>query len=124
MIVIAIIAILAAIALPKFITARHNAYVSACLLNERNLATALESYSNDNRTYPVDMAHLVQSGSAGHINSIPTCPSGAGVPYEYQVNADLDSFTLVCRGYHHFQVQRIPEGFPQYSASGGLREHP
>jgi hypothetical protein len=70
------------------------------------------------------MDRLLQAGNAGHINAIPTCPSGAGVPYEYEVSTDRDSFTLICRGYHHFQVRRIPEGFPQYTASGGLREHP
>lgn len=122
MIAIAIIAILAAIALPKFMTARHNAYLSACFVNERNLATALESYSNDNHSYPDTMQRLVETGNTGHINSIPVCPSGANVPYEYQVTPDHSSYTIVCRGYHHYQVPRIQEGFPRYSAESGLQE--
>ncbi|MFH1741858.1 MAG: prepilin-type N-terminal cleavage/methylation domain-containing protein [bacterium] len=52
LIVVAIIGILAAIAVPNFMNARMRAQVSRAVADERNLATALESYRIDNNRYP------------------------------------------------------------------------
>jgi prepilin-type N-terminal cleavage/methylation domain-containing protein len=52
LIVVAIIAILAAIAIPNFLEAQIRAKVSRCHSDMRSLATALESYFVDNNTYP------------------------------------------------------------------------
>ena len=54
LIVVAIIAILAAIAVPNFLEAQVRAKVSRCKNDMRTLATALESYRTDNTQYPVD----------------------------------------------------------------------
>ena len=124
MIAMAIIAILAAVTLPRLITARYRAYLSACMVNERNIATALETYRNDNRLYPATIQLLVQANMGGDINKLPTCPSAPTTGYQYDVAIDGDSFTLSCPGYHHFQLPGRTLGFPQYSASSGLREFP
>jgi len=52
LIVVAIIAILAAIAVPNFLEAQIRAKVSRVLADHRSLATAIESYFIDHSTYP------------------------------------------------------------------------
>ena len=56
LIVVAIIAILAAIAVPNFLEAQTRAKVSRVKADQRSLATAIESYSIDWNTYPPDAA--------------------------------------------------------------------
>ncbi len=53
LIVVAIIAILAAIAVPNFLEAQTRAKVSRCEADMRALSTALEIYFVDNRNYPI-----------------------------------------------------------------------
>lgn len=118
---IAIIAILAAIAIPRFVTARYRAYLSACSLNLRNVGTALESYRTDNRSYPPTTATLI---TANIITKLPTCPSAPGNPYPYVVAVDGESYTLNCPGYHHYQILGRAAGYPQYEAAGGFRDGP
>ncbi|MGC8769027.1 prepilin-type N-terminal cleavage/methylation domain-containing protein [Calditerrivibrio sp.] len=54
LVVVAIIAILAAIAIPQFAKYRQNAYNSAANSDIRNAKTALESYFADKQEYPED----------------------------------------------------------------------
>jgi type IV pilus assembly protein PilA len=53
LIVVAIIGILAAVAIPQFSTYRAKAYNSAAQSDLRNLKTNLESAFGDNQQYPV-----------------------------------------------------------------------
>jgi len=53
LIVVAIIAILAAIAVPNFLEAQVRAKVSRCKADMRSTVTAIESYAVDNNTYPL-----------------------------------------------------------------------
>ena len=54
LIVVAIIAILAAIAVPNFLEAQVRAKVSRVKSDMRSMATALEAYRIDNTKYPID----------------------------------------------------------------------
>ncbi len=54
LIVVAIIAILAAIAVPNFLEAQTRSKVSRCKADMRSLATALEAYTTDWNNYPLD----------------------------------------------------------------------
>ena len=54
LIVVAIIGILAAIAVPNFLQAQTRAKLSRVQADFRNVRTALESYRIDNNTYPYD----------------------------------------------------------------------
>jgi len=59
---VAIIAILAAIAVPNFLEAQVRAKVSRVNNDLRMLATALEAYMVDHNTYPQPCAYLLRSG--------------------------------------------------------------
>ena len=52
LIVVAIIGILAAIAIPQFSSYRQKAYNSAAVSDLKNVKTSLESYYADNQHYP------------------------------------------------------------------------
>ena len=66
--VVVIIGILAAIAIPKFRTSKEEAQTSKMKGDLRNLATAQEAYSSDNGAYyngPIPAAALVYNPSQG-----------------------------------------------------------
>ena len=56
MIVVAIIGILAAIAIPQFAAYREKAYHSATASDLKNMKTGLEAYNADNQVYPTNLA--------------------------------------------------------------------
>jgi prepilin-type N-terminal cleavage/methylation domain-containing protein len=58
LIVVAIIGILAAIAIPQFSSYRAKAYNSAANSDLKNMKTGMESFMADEQTYPVDVAYL------------------------------------------------------------------
>jgi prepilin-type N-terminal cleavage/methylation domain-containing protein len=65
LIVVVIIGILAAIAIPKFANTKEKAYVAAMKSDLRNLVTAQEGYFADNVTYTATIANLSYNTSAG-----------------------------------------------------------
>lgn len=67
LIVVAIIAILAAIAVPNFLEAQTRAKVSRVKADLRTLATGMESYYVDNNKYPVNSIAAAPSGRFGLI---------------------------------------------------------
>ena len=56
MVVVAIIAVLAGVLIPNFSRARSQAQTSACVGNEKIIATALELYFTDKQSYPATSA--------------------------------------------------------------------
>ena len=80
MIVVAIIALLAAIAIPSFMNARTRSQSSACQNNLRQLSGAKDQYALDNNNAtPANPADLVNT----YIKSVPNCPAGGA----YTLNA-------------------------------------
>jgi type II secretion system protein G len=71
LIVVAIIAILAAIAVPNFLEAQTRAKVSRVKADFRSLATALESYNVDNKHYPPSYAFGYTTGATVFEASLP-----------------------------------------------------
>ena len=65
LIVVVIIGILAAIAIPKFSNTKEKAYVAAMKSDLRNLATAEESYFNDHNGQYGTLTDVAVRGSAG-----------------------------------------------------------
>ena len=80
MIVVLIIGILVAIAVPNFIRARESARARACVANLRQIDSAKEQYAMDQRlaqgaTMP-SLAALCGNGTTTYIKgSAPSCPS-------------------------------------------------
>jgi prepilin-type N-terminal cleavage/methylation domain-containing protein len=80
MIVVAIIGLLAAIAIPNFVKARATSQANACINNLRQIDAAanefaLETGQSTGATinYPGDLTPYIKLNSA---NSIPPCPAG------------------------------------------------
>jgi prepilin-type N-terminal cleavage/methylation domain-containing protein len=74
MIVVLIIGILLAIAIPNFVKARDGSRGKACVGNLKQVDSAKQQYMMDNKTTtaPSTMPNLVPS----YIKSTPSCPSG------------------------------------------------
>lgn len=92
MIVVAIIGLLAAIAIPNFIAARQTAALNACLANIRTLQAAVEMFriaNNDN--IPVAPANL-----APYLRAVPTnCPVDGTSIYDINQTSGLVTCTNV-----------------------------
>ena len=73
MIVVAIIAILAAVAIPNFVKYRRNSQAAACVSNLKQIQAAIEQAKMAGTT-PGSLADLV--GSDKYIKATPTCPAG------------------------------------------------
>ncbi|MBX3730655.1 MAG: prepilin-type N-terminal cleavage/methylation domain-containing protein [Candidatus Sumerlaeia bacterium] len=110
LIVVAIIAILAAIAVPNFLEAQVRAKVSRAKSDLRTLATALEAYRVDNNDYP-----YITDGAGGTMGEwtmpagIPpnrTGPGGLTTPIAYISSALDDPFVFDHRGDGTGQMAR------------------
>ncbi len=76
LIVVVIIGILAAIAIPKFANTKEKAYIAAMKSDLRNLVTAEEAFFSDSVKYTSDMTQLKYKPSTGVWT--PTVVVGAG----------------------------------------------
>jgi type IV pilus assembly protein PilA len=101
MIVIAIIGILAAIAIPQFSAYRTRSYNSAAEADIRNAATAQEAYYVDNQTYKQDPLGLIGSNYGFYTTANVNVTGGAGAT-QYTMTALHSSgnktYTLVGPG--------------------------
>ena len=93
LIVVVIIGILAAIAIPKFANTKEKAYIAAMKSDLRNLVTAEESYFADNVTY-TNALGTAFNASAGVTVSIAS-PSGTG----WSATAAHNGTTKTCAIY-------------------------
>jgi prepilin-type N-terminal cleavage/methylation domain-containing protein len=78
LIVVVIIGILAAIAIPKFANTKSKAYKTAMISDLRNLVTAEEAYFSDSSAYSskLDSTHVKFQNSTG--TTLPIVVTGAG----------------------------------------------
>ena len=75
MIVVLIIGILLAIAVPNFVLARKAARTKACISNLKQIQSAKEQWAMDNKKNTGDT--VAMSALAGvYIKSTPSCPAG------------------------------------------------
>ena len=77
MIVVAIIGLLAAIAIPNFVKARTNSQKNACIANLKQLEGAKSTWALENNKVSGDTpveADLI--GATAYVRTKPTCPSG------------------------------------------------
>jgi prepilin-type N-terminal cleavage/methylation domain-containing protein len=79
MIVVAIIGLLAAIAVPNFVKARTTSQLDACLNNLRQIDGAAQTYALESNKQPTDAYLLSQLKPYLHLNAagdLPACPAG------------------------------------------------
>lgn len=75
LIVIAIIAILAAVAAPRYLAYRQTASINTCISNQASLQTALEQFAFSDGSYPGGGASSNESAMIPTIIKAPiTCP--------------------------------------------------
>jgi len=102
MIVVAIIAILAAIAIPNFISYRKTSQMNACIANLKALDNATEAYrirQNDSTACP-KLSDLVKAGDSSgkyYFNKSVKCPAGgtytpATTSEGWKCSVDADGF--------------------------------
>lgn len=80
MIVIAIIGLLVAIAIPNYVKARANSQANACINNLRQIDGAMQTFAIENGkhvgapvSYPTDLTPYIKLNSN---SQIPACPAG------------------------------------------------
>lgn len=126
--VIPVMAILAAILIPSFLAARAQGQFTQCQSNCKNIGTALEMYSTDNKgEYPDNLEKLTPD----YLKYIPTCASAGYDTYSksYKSWAPDDtesghstascSYTFYCSGKNHKAVG-LTGNYPQYNSRKGL----
>ena len=84
MIVVAIIGLLAAIAIPNFVKARATSQRAACISNLKQIDGAKATWALENKKTSVDMPTTGDLyGAAKYIRDEPSCPGGGS----YSINS-------------------------------------
>ena len=93
MIVVAIIAIIAAIAIPNLLTAKKSANEAAAISNLRTIATSCEQYRNAQvpPAYPTALTNL---GSAGYIDTVLGGGVKSGYTYAFAGGGTATTWTV------------------------------
>jgi len=107
MIVVAIIALLAAIAIPNLLRARLNANESAAIATEQTLSSALQSFraANPGTGFPATLLALAPAGQPPYVDTTlaAAAPSRQGYNFTYTPGA-ADANGVV----HQFDVDAVP----------------
>ncbi|MBI1785105.1 prepilin-type N-terminal cleavage/methylation domain-containing protein [Candidatus Sumerlaeota bacterium] len=114
MIVVAIIGILIAIAVPGFIRARAQSRMRSCQENLTKIDGAKEQWALENNKAPgasVNQSDLIKTGGAGYLKNMPNEPSGGS----YSINAVGEDPTC-STGYDGHNIQQL--GIPITSSQG------
>ena len=80
MIVVAIIGLLAAIAIPNFVKARENSQINACIANLKQIDGAVQTWALEQKkktTDPIVYGEIF--GANNYIRVAPICPSGTAI---------------------------------------------
>ena len=113
LIVVVIIGILAAIAIPKFANTKEKAYVAAMKSDLRNLVTAEEALFSDSVRYSADTASLhfkVSTGVTG-----PTITTGAGFWTAVVGHSQTGEIDKIDGPYYLFTlIKKIRQTLPQW----------
>jgi len=94
MIVVAVIALLAAFAIPNFLRARVSANETAAQSSLRTVHTAVESYKSVGTSYPSDLS-ILSSSTPPYIDSVLGAGSKQG--YSFVLTGLANTFTATAR---------------------------
>ncbi len=92
LIVVAIIGIIAAIAIPNLLNAIDRGKQKRTMADMRSVGTAIESYAVDNNFYPKGMASVDASGVTTHVSPIyiKTVPATDGWSNVWDIDSDAN----------------------------------
>ena len=76
MIVVAIIGLLAAIAIPNFVHARETSQTNTCISNLRQIDGAAQTYALEQNKQPTDVYTVDDIKTYLKRDQVPTCPAG------------------------------------------------
>ena len=96
MIVVAIIAILAAVAIPNFIKYRETAQTNSCKSNLAAIQTAAEAFEIATNSVPatINVANDLVNNGAGFLKKMPVCPLGG--TYTVEKNTTTKAWEAKC----------------------------
>ena len=97
MIVVAIIAILAAIAIPNFVKYRTESQTAACESTRASIVTAAENWASkpaNAAATSVDLTTLAPTDGSGYFKKAPACPDGG--TYTISKNATSGAWECTC----------------------------
>ena len=107
MIVVAIIGLLAAIAIPNFVKARATSQANACINNLRQIDAAANQFALENKkktgdqvNFPTDLTPYIKLNANG---SIPPCPAGGNYACATVGNSPTCSLGNTVTPGHYFQ---------------------
>ena len=105
MIVVAIIGILAAIAIPLYANVQARARIAKAQADARALASAVSIYAAHMGVVPTSLNVLTATASNGQgqtagpfMGSIPSSPAGWSTPYAYAGNTSSGTFVISATG--------------------------
>ena len=104
LIVVVIIGILAAIAIPKFTSTREKAFLSAAKADLRNLASLQEVHYNDNYSFTTDLSLVGFAGSEGVTVTVAEATNLSWSATAYHAGLTSES----CAIYHGNATQVSP----------------
>ena len=128
-IVVAIIAVLASIIIPRMGGARDRANLAACESNLRLIGVALEMYSNDNQScYPpasggvkINTSCILYTG--GYLTKITKCPVINPNDYAYWwYSSEPYTRVQVYAPWGFHTPLGIPNNYPRYDSARGVVE--
>jgi len=100
MVVVLIIGILVAIAVPIFNAAKASAQQKTCFANERTVEGAYQSYLAGGGAAATDIPTLSAALTGNYVKTWPVCPTGAVYTAAFPVGGG--SVTLNCPTHVHF----------------------
>lgn len=104
MIVVAIIGLLAAIAIPNFVRARAKAQTNSCIANMKQLDGAIEVWATENKKSSgatVTLANLCPD----YVKNTPVCPAGSGA---YGLGTVGSTNTVTCPNVGTVADHKLP----------------
>ena len=102
MIVVAIIAILAAIAIPNFVKYRNESQKNACISNQSSIKTAMENWAAEpkNAGKTPTESDIAPSTGDGYLKTLPVCPK-TGKKYTLGKDETTGAMTATCGEADH-----------------------
>ncbi len=102
MIVVAIVGLLAALAIPNFVRSRQVSQLSVCLNDLRICQDALEQYMFAHNVFPTDLNELV---TERYLDKLIECPVGGS--YEWSIKNGNTQYHLRCSGQHSSSIGHV-----------------